>query len=68
MVKETCNRCQKPVYPTDKVGPLKDGCLFHQVSVAFGVFHYHQRITTGLLQVLHLWHTALTQELQPQQK
>ncbi|CAD5211670.1 unnamed protein product [Bursaphelenchus okinawaensis] len=29
MVKELCHRCTKPVYPTDKVGPLKDGTFFH---------------------------------------
>ncbi|CAD5216151.1 unnamed protein product [Bursaphelenchus xylophilus] len=29
MVKEVCHRCTKPVYPTDKVGPLKDGTFFH---------------------------------------
>ncbi|KAL3102326.1 hypothetical protein niasHS_003735 [Heterodera schachtii] len=30
MSKELCYRCGKPVYPTDKVGPLKDGAFFHQ--------------------------------------
>uniref|UniRef100_A0A1I7ZV80 LIM zinc-binding domain-containing protein n=1 Tax=Steinernema glaseri TaxID=37863 RepID=A0A1I7ZV80_9BILA len=30
MVKEQCHRCGKPVYPTDKVGPLKDSTFFHQ--------------------------------------
>lgn len=30
MVKELCHRCDKPVYPTDKVGPLKDATFFHQ--------------------------------------
>lgn len=30
MVKEACHRCGKPVYPTDKVGPLKDCAFFHQ--------------------------------------
>ncbi|MFH4975530.1 hypothetical protein AB6A40_002239 [Gnathostoma spinigerum] len=30
MVKELCHRCSKPVYPTDKVGPLKDSTFFHQ--------------------------------------
>uniref|UniRef100_A0A914ED62 LIM zinc-binding domain-containing protein n=1 Tax=Acrobeloides nanus TaxID=290746 RepID=A0A914ED62_9BILA len=30
MVKELCHRCGKPVYPTDKVGPLKDSTFFHQ--------------------------------------
>uniref|UniRef100_F1KWC6 Kyphoscoliosis peptidase n=2 Tax=Ascaris TaxID=6251 RepID=F1KWC6_ASCSU len=30
MVKELCHRCSKPVYPTDKVGPLKDSTYFHQ--------------------------------------
>lgn len=30
MVKEACLRCSKPVYPTDKVGPLKDAAFFHQ--------------------------------------
>uniref|UniRef100_A0A914W6V1 LIM zinc-binding domain-containing protein n=1 Tax=Plectus sambesii TaxID=2011161 RepID=A0A914W6V1_9BILA len=30
MVKEKCHRCGKPVYPTDKVGPLKDCSYFHQ--------------------------------------
>ena len=30
MVKDDCHRCQKPVYPTDKIGPLKDNCFFHQ--------------------------------------
>ncbi|KAI1720045.1 hillarin [Ditylenchus destructor] len=29
MVKELCHRCGKPVYPTDKVGPLKDSTFFH---------------------------------------
>lgn len=29
MVKEACKRCKKPVYPTDKVGPLKQGSYFH---------------------------------------
>lgn len=29
MVKEACYRCKRPVYPTDKVGPLKDGAFFH---------------------------------------
>uniref|UniRef100_A0A5S6QX11 LIM zinc-binding domain-containing protein n=1 Tax=Trichuris muris TaxID=70415 RepID=A0A5S6QX11_TRIMR len=29
MVKELCFRCKRPVYPTDKVGPLKDGIFFH---------------------------------------
>ncbi|KRY34231.1 Kyphoscoliosis peptidase [Trichinella spiralis] len=29
MVKELCFRCRRPVYPTDKVGPLKDGTFFH---------------------------------------
>ncbi|KAI6194244.1 Lim and transglutaminase domain protein [Aphelenchoides besseyi] len=29
MVKETCHRCAKAVYPTDKVGPLKDSSYFH---------------------------------------
>uniref|UniRef100_A0A0K0EKG5 LIM zinc-binding domain-containing protein n=1 Tax=Strongyloides stercoralis TaxID=6248 RepID=A0A0K0EKG5_STRER len=29
MVKENCYRCTKPVYPTDKVGPLKDSTFFH---------------------------------------
>ncbi|VDP29714.1 unnamed protein product [Soboliphyme baturini] len=29
MVKELCFRCRRPVYPTDKVGPLKDGTYFH---------------------------------------
>lgn len=29
MVKELCFRCKRPVYPTDKVGPLKDGTFFH---------------------------------------
>lgn len=29
MVKEACYRCKRPVYPTDKVGPLKDGAYFH---------------------------------------
>ncbi|PAV63800.1 hypothetical protein WR25_26309 [Diploscapter pachys] len=30
MAKQTCNRCGKQVYPTDKVGPLKDSTFFHQ--------------------------------------
>jgi hypothetical protein len=30
MVKQLCHRCKKPVYPTDKVGPLKDSTFFHQ--------------------------------------
>lgn len=30
MVKEHCHRCKKPVYPTDKVGPLKDSAFFHR--------------------------------------
>ncbi|VDM53344.1 unnamed protein product [Angiostrongylus costaricensis] len=30
MAKQTCNRCNKQVYPTDKVGPLKDSTFFHQ--------------------------------------
>ncbi|VDN59128.1 unnamed protein product [Dracunculus medinensis] len=29
MMKELCYRCSKPVYPTDKVGPLKDLTYFH---------------------------------------
>ncbi|KAI6184150.1 Kyphoscoliosis peptidase [Aphelenchoides bicaudatus] len=29
MVKEHCHRCKKPVYPTDKIGPLKDSTFFH---------------------------------------
>ncbi|KAI6242816.1 Kyphoscoliosis peptidase [Aphelenchoides fujianensis] len=29
MVKESCHRCSKPVYPTDRVGPLKDSTFFH---------------------------------------
>uniref|UniRef100_A0A7E4ULE6 LIM zinc-binding domain-containing protein n=1 Tax=Panagrellus redivivus TaxID=6233 RepID=A0A7E4ULE6_PANRE len=29
MVKQLCHRCTKPVYPTDKVGPLKDSTFFH---------------------------------------
>ncbi|CAP21924.1 Protein CBR-LTD-1 [Caenorhabditis briggsae] len=28
--KQHCNRCGKQVYPTDKVGPLKDSTFFHQ--------------------------------------
>ncbi|CAD6192087.1 unnamed protein product [Caenorhabditis auriculariae] len=28
--KQLCNRCGKQVYPTDKVGPLKDSAYFHQ--------------------------------------
>ncbi|KAF7640349.1 LIM zinc-binding domain-containing protein [Meloidogyne graminicola] len=30
MSKDSCYRCNKPVYPTDKIGPLKDGTFFHQ--------------------------------------
>uniref|UniRef100_A0A914NR57 LIM zinc-binding domain-containing protein n=1 Tax=Meloidogyne incognita TaxID=6306 RepID=A0A914NR57_MELIC len=30
MSKDVCHRCSKPVYPTDKIGPLKDGTFFHQ--------------------------------------
>ncbi|CAI4221763.1 unnamed protein product [Auanema sp. JU1783] len=30
MTKLHCNRCKKQVYPTDKVGPLKDSTFFHQ--------------------------------------
>lgn len=30
MHKELCHRCTKPVYPTDKVGPLKDSSFFHR--------------------------------------
>ncbi|KHJ87474.1 LIM domain protein, partial [Oesophagostomum dentatum] len=30
MTKQTCHRCGKQVYPTDKVGPLKDSTFFHQ--------------------------------------
>ena len=30
MSKDLCHRCNKPVYPTDKIGPLKDGTFFHQ--------------------------------------
>ncbi|EYC03165.1 hypothetical protein Y032_0095g2798 [Ancylostoma ceylanicum] len=30
MTKQTCHRCNKQVYPTDKVGPLKDSTFFHQ--------------------------------------
>uniref|UniRef100_A0AC34QNY8 LIM zinc-binding domain-containing protein n=1 Tax=Panagrolaimus sp. JU765 TaxID=591449 RepID=A0AC34QNY8_9BILA len=29
MVKQLCHRCKKPVYPTDKIGPLKDSTFFH---------------------------------------
>jgi len=29
MVKEVCFRCSRPVYPLDKVGPLKAGAFFH---------------------------------------
>ncbi|CAJ0959540.1 unnamed protein product, partial [Mesorhabditis belari] len=29
MSKLSCHRCQKQVYPTDKVGPLKDSTYFH---------------------------------------
>ena len=29
MVKQLCHRCNKPVYPTDKIGPLKDSTFFH---------------------------------------
>lgn len=28
-MKELCFRCKRPVYPTDKVGPLKDHTFFH---------------------------------------
>uniref|UniRef100_A0A1I7WRP3 LIM zinc-binding domain-containing protein n=1 Tax=Heterorhabditis bacteriophora TaxID=37862 RepID=A0A1I7WRP3_HETBA len=30
MTKQSCYRCTKQVYPTDKVGPLKDSTFFHQ--------------------------------------
>lgn len=29
MVKEFCFRCSKPIYPTDRIGPLKDSSFFH---------------------------------------
>ncbi|KAL3097372.1 hypothetical protein niasHS_003820 [Heterodera schachtii] len=29
-MKEPCFRCKRPTYFNDKVGPLKDGVLFHK--------------------------------------
>uniref|UniRef100_A0AAF5DQG8 LIM zinc-binding domain-containing protein n=1 Tax=Strongyloides stercoralis TaxID=6248 RepID=A0AAF5DQG8_STRER len=29
-MKEPCFRCKRPTYFNDKVGPLKDGSLFHK--------------------------------------
>lgn len=29
-MKEPCFRCKRPTYINDKVGPLKDGALFHK--------------------------------------
>lgn len=31
-MKELCFRCKRPTYFNDKVGPLKDGVLFHKVK------------------------------------
>ncbi|KAK6058306.1 LIM domain protein [Cooperia oncophora] len=29
-MKEPCFRCKRPTYFNDKIGPLKDGALFHK--------------------------------------
>lgn len=29
-MKEPCFRCKRPTYFNDKIGPLKDGALFHR--------------------------------------
>ena len=42
MAKQTCNRCGKQVYPTDKVGPLKDSTFFHQGTIFTLIFKNYQ--------------------------
>lgn len=38
--KQHCNRCGKQVYPTDKVGPLKDATFFHQGNRKMHLYNY----------------------------